>query len=57
MKNGLAITLSSQRHLKGTVEVTDFSLEILVFSRIVGWGDDFYESNVRDLRRPGRPVS
>lgn len=37
MKNGLAITLSSQRHLKGTAEVMDFSLEILVFSLLESW--------------------
>lgn len=37
MKIGLAITLSSQRCLTGTVEVMDFNLEILVFSFLESW--------------------
>lgn len=37
MKNGLAITLSSQRRLKGTAEVTDFTLEILAFFLLELW--------------------
>lgn len=37
MKNGPATTLSSQRRLKGTAEVTDFNLEILVFCLLESW--------------------